>query len=254
MRSSQLEIKERRDQIYNLITENKYICVKELCLALNVSPATIRRDLQYLKNQGLVSYSYGHLEATNFNPTDISVTTKLLNHREKIAQLASRLIANNQTIVANSSSLAWQTINHLATKKLDIISNNVDILTCAYHQKTNIILTGGEVSFSRKALTGTSTINFLSDLSADLCIIGSYGVTNEGLTSPFLNEAIINRKMIDITTGPVICVADYRKIGVESNFKICDMTKIDYLVTDIFADPILLKKIENIGVNVVISQ
>ncbi|MDN6538418.1 MAG: DeoR/GlpR transcriptional regulator, partial [Lactococcus sp.] len=75
-----------------------------------------------------------------------------------------------------------------------------------------------------------------------------------GLTTPVIHEAKINEVIVKQTRGIVICIADYRKIGESANFKSCDLSYIDYLITDTFSNPDKLKKIEDCGVNIIQIQ
>ena len=65
-----------------------------------------------------------------------------------------------------------------------------------------------------------------------------------------MNEARINRKIIE-NAGKVIVLADYTKIGKVSNFTVGSITDVDLLITDSFADPKMLEKFENHGVQVI---
>ena len=49
----------RRMDIFNLLQKNKAVEVSELARLFNVSTMTIRRDLEMLEKQGLVTKNYG---------------------------------------------------------------------------------------------------------------------------------------------------------------------------------------------------
>jgi DeoR/GlpR family transcriptional regulator of sugar metabolism len=66
-----------------------------------------------------------------------------------------------------------------------------------------------------------------------------------------MNEARINKTIIDQTKGPVIVVADYRKIGAVSNFKSGDISRVNYVVTDSFADDRTVAQLEKAGIIVI---
>ena len=59
---------QRTDRILEIIRENKYVTVEQLVNRLHYSPATIRRDVTYLANLGLVKKSYGGVSITDAKP------------------------------------------------------------------------------------------------------------------------------------------------------------------------------------------
>lgn len=103
--------------------------------------------------------------------------------------------------------------------------------------------------FPKEALVGDIALNTISSMNADVCVIGCSGVSVEdGVTTKILNESTINEMMINKTTRCKILVADHRKIGLTSKFKIADISVFDYLITDQFCSQKGLSEIMNAGV------
>ncbi len=114
------------------------------------------------------------------------------------------------------------------------------------------ILTGGEMRFPKEALVGDIALNTISSMNADVCIIGCSGVSiDNGVTTKILNESTINEMMIRQTFKCKILVADHRKIGLTSKFKIADISVFDYLITDKFCSEKVIAEIKNVGVKVI---
>ena len=63
----------------------------------------------------------------------------------------------------------------------------------------------------------------------------------------FFNEAKINELMIKQTTKVKILVADHRKIGLTSKFKIADITAFDCLITDKHCSSTLITELRKTG-------
>ena len=106
--------------------------------------------------------------------------------------------------------------------------------------------------FPKEALVGDVVINFLSSINADTCVVGCSGIDIEnGVTTKFMNEATINEMMVQRTTRCKILVADHRKVGQTSKFKMADISAFDYLITDQFSSEEVLTKIQHMGVTVV---
>jgi DeoR/GlpR family transcriptional regulator of sugar metabolism len=50
---------ERRNRILDYIKQNRSVRIEELASTLDVSEATVRRDLDWLANEGLISRTHG---------------------------------------------------------------------------------------------------------------------------------------------------------------------------------------------------
>ena len=88
--------------------------------------------------------------------------------------------------------------------------------------------------FPKEALVGDIALNTISSVNADICIIGCRVDVVHGVTTKILNESTINEMMVNKTIKCKILVADHRKIGLTSKFKIADISVFDYLITDKF--------------------
>lgn len=111
---------------------------------------------------------------------------------------------------------------------------------------------GGEIRFPKEALVGDMAIKALNDIKADICFIGCSGIDIEyGVTTKVIHEARLNEKMIKNTLYTKVLVADYRKIGKVSKFKVADLEDFDYLFTDSYCSDACVKQIENLGVKVI---
>ena len=106
--------------------------------------------------------------------------------------------------------------------------------------------------FPKEALVGDIALNTISSMNADVCIIGCSGVSlDNGVTTKILNESTINEMMIRQTFKCKILVADHRKIGLTSKFKIADISVFDYLITDKFCSEKVIAENKNVGVKVI---
>lgn len=99
---------------------------------------------------------------------------------------------------------------------------------------------------------GDIALNTISSVNADICIIGCSGIdVIHGVTTKILNESTINEMMVNKTIKCKILVADHRKIGLTSKFKIADISVFDYLITDKFCSEKVLEEIRNTGIKTI---
>src|SRR5699024_2388476 len=189
--------------------------VKDLALNFNISEMTIRRDLNYLEEAGLIQRFHGGaalIEDINTkNPNNGIYIEKI---KSKIAKTAANYIENNSTVYINSGSTALNIVDYLSELSLVIVSNNPSLYLKDTNPNTTSIITGGEVRSPKDVLVGDLAINALSDIHADTAVISCSGVSAEkGISTNNLHEARINKLMIDNAYNLVILVADHRKIG-----------------------------------------
>ncbi|MGG5317444.1 DeoR/GlpR family DNA-binding transcription regulator [Enterococcus sp. AZ072] len=251
MKNSIVAIDKRHAEILEILEANHQMTTQELAEALDVSLSTIRRDLNLLeeKNDIIRKYGYCIFNYDNKRDFDQSGPERI---KQAIAREASKHVQDYDTIFINSSSTALKTIDYLNSEHLTIVTNNLKVNYSPHNANYNYILTGGEMRFPKEALVGDIAMNTISSMNADVCIIGCSGVSLEsGVTTKIINEAKINELMINHTIKRKVLVADHRKIGLTSQFKIADISVFDYLITDQFSSPETLKEIQKMGVKVI---
>lgn len=255
MKSSSVNIKHRRTQILYLLEEapQHNLTVEQLAEALNVSNMTIRRDLMILDDMGVIKRQHGsasfierpHFEGNTYNDP-------LERIKYTIARQAASFAKPNMTVYMNTSSTALQCTEFLKDIPLTIVTNNLLMSQKEMHPSSTIILSGGEIRFPKAALVGDLALDSLSHINANIAIIGCSGISAEkGITTGNFHESNVNRLMVKSAQSHVIVVADYRKIGSNSNFVVETLDHVDVLVTDIYADERAVKAIEECGVTVI---
>ena len=121
-------MKNRNHIILEILTEEKKIEVTELAKKLGVSQVTVRKDLDTLEEKGIIKREHGIARLCS---TD-DVNGRLAYHYEekrKIAQKASTLISDGETIMIESGSccaLLAESLTH-THKDLTIITNSAFI-------------------------------------------------------------------------------------------------------------------------------
>ncbi|HIY93882.1 DeoR/GlpR family DNA-binding transcription regulator [Companilactobacillus sp. HBUAS56275] len=260
MKNSISNVQERRSELLKIVNKKGSMSVENLAGKLSVSEITIRRDLKILSEMGVIEWRSGIAtsadgKSLSSDPLDVNAGSRVDQIKMKIAAAVPGFISESSTIFVNSSSLCWLAINQLASKRLTIITNNAHAIESVHHPQTIIILTGGEIRYPKESLVGGVAIELLSSMQSDYTIVGLDGVSVDGgLTTHNLYESQVNATMIKRTKKKVICLADYRKIGVTSNYHVADIDDIDILITDSFANEKVIKSFRKRGIEVVQIQ
>ncbi|MDR2977177.1 MAG: DeoR/GlpR family DNA-binding transcription regulator [Streptococcaceae bacterium] len=251
MKKSYAEIGQRRNELLDFIAKEE-LSYAEIAARLHISIITLRRDLLALEQMGKIKRQRGKSTVKDYLSIDENLIDEIEIIKRKIGQKAACLIENNKTVFINSGSTPLYSLNYLKNKQVTIITNNVRAARSELNPKSHLILSGGEIQYPKASLIGDFANEFFSSKHADFAIIGVYGISPTGdITSPNFAESRVNNTIINQTTGPVIVVADYRKIGLVSNFISGKVSKISYIITDTYADQAILKEFEKIGITVI---
>lgn len=263
MKSKRSTIKERQNQIEQYINKNGFADVDSLAEKFGVSIVTMRRDLDLLAENDRIIRTFGGAErihkpetASSVSPLNLSETTpELASIQRSLAKIAAEMIEDNDVVLMNSSRTASYILEYLGDKIVTIITNNIAALVRNHSRYTTLIMTGGQSRPKSSSLTGSYTINALSQIVATKCILGVRGINSEeGITSSILDESFVNQKMIQQTNGPIIIVADHRKIGRKDSFISGSIKEISVLITDDKANEEELSKISDRGVRVIVEK
>lgn len=249
MKNSLETINQRRNQIIDVLQKKGQLSIPELSKLTNVSEMTIRRDCKELIKMGEVNQDRGLISIVERNPKNSQIDPH--GHiKDKLAEAAAGFVEDNYFISINSSSTAMKVINYIKNKNIVIHTNNANVVNLNRNDNCSIVLSGGELT-SDNILVGNETINSFNAARANLAIIGCAGVNVEnGISTPVFREADVNRSIIR-HCQKLILAADYSKIGPVSNFTIGDVSDIDILITDNFADKAVLDRLQNHGVEVI---
>jgi len=242
MKVSKEIVNHRRIDIMKAIEENSSITVEELVKRFNVSPVTVRRDLEYWENQGAVQRNYGGASLIQaFVEDNDYAKTRFM---KAIAKRAALYIEDGDVIFINSSKTAIMVMDYIKDKKVTIITNHIKAYS-ELDEGITLIYTGGEVKYPRNSMTGDFTLSALNNITANKCFIGCSGLKEEGVSTGIMKEMLVNQTMLNKTAGQKFILCDHTKVGLDYNFHYGDYKEIDYLITDIEANSAIISKIKN---------
>ena len=255
MKRSVQDVRQRRDLMIQALNQSpsKSLTVEILAQLAKVSTMTVRRDLNLLAKMGIIERHHGYAilnEVPFFEGDTQNPHIELI--KQAIAEKAATYIEEKMTIYMNTSTTAMHVMDYLKETPITVVTNNLRMSEQEMHPSSTIILSGGEIHFPKAALVGELAADSLRHINANICIMGCSGINAQvGITTGDFRESKVNQLMVQNSHGLVIVVADYRKIGVTSNFQVAGIQKIDILITDTYGDPARLKEIEEAGVTVI---
>ena len=248
---------ERMRGIMKILEKENRVLITDLCKTFNTTAVTIRKDLDILESQGALKRTHGGaiLYKPLFHGLALNEKEKLnSDEKERIANEAVKLISEGDVIILDSGSTTTQLARKMTNLKgITIITNAVNIALELANSDLEIILTGGALQKNSSTLVGPFAEDALRKISADKLFHGVDGIDYEiGLTTPDITEANTSRVMMQ-RAGENILLVDSSKFGRRSLGVICQIKEIDKIITTKKMDKLEIKKLNEIGVNVIFA-
>lgn len=235
-------VNQRRIEVMRAVEESNFITVEDLVKKFNVSPVTIRRDLQYWEDQGAIIRNYGGASLIQaFVEDNDYAKTRFM---KSIAKRAALYIEDGDVIFINSSKTAIMVMDYIKDKNVTIITNHIKAAG-DLDEGITLVYTGGEVKYPQNSMTGDFTLTALNNITANKCFIGCSGLNENSVSTGIMKEMLVNQTMLNKTAGQKYILCDHTKVGLDYNFHFGDYGEIDYLITDINADDKIISKIHN---------
>jgi len=252
---------ERRRLVLQAAQVRQAVTVSELAERLSVSAMTIRRDLEMLASQGMLTRVHGGAVPTPASaPVAIGPRASFgenelhrVAEKDRIGAAAARLVGDGETILLDVGTTALQLARHLRDRTLTVITNNM----AAYEellstQGIELLLLGGVVDRHYRSLGGYLAEEALRQVCADRLFLSASAIRMSDLS--VLDDTAIDlrlkRGMIAAATQ-VVLLADAGKFGQLRPTRVCGPDQIDVLVTDRSVPADVLRAFQESGVRVI---
>ena len=232
----------RSEKILQELLHDGEVSVDALAQRLNVSAATIRRDLGELERQGLLRRSHGGAvpvapmlyepfrHVSSFHEQE----QKCAAEKRRIGLMAASLIADGEIIAIGAGTTTTQVARSIRHRKgMTVLTNAVNIaMELSHLAEIKVAMTGGFLSGDWFALVGDVAQRNAAEIFVDKVFIGVDGIHPErGLTTNYPDQAAIHRAMMRQARQRIV-VADHRKVGVVGTSLIAQPGDFDILITD----------------------
>lgn len=248
---------DRRVAIMERLNKSGQVDVTTLSQELGVSEVTIRNDLSRLEQKHMLVRARGGAFKIDRVGMDFSIADKMEYHYEekkKIGKAAAALIEDGETIILDSGTTTLEISKNLAeAQDLTVITNALNIASqLAENKNTNVIVPGGFLRKNSLSLVGTTAEDSFKNYFCDKLFLAVDGFnTIHGLSTPNVEEAHLNRTMIEIAKE-VIVVADSSKFNRRSFAFIAPVSAVDIVITDAEITPEDKSNLENSGIRVIV--
>jgi DeoR family transcriptional regulator, aga operon transcriptional repressor len=256
---------ERWNALVDLVAANGHLNVAEAAHALSVSEATIRRDLDQLAGQRMLTRTRGGAISSSQLAYDLPLLYKTARNapeKQLIGRTAAALIAPDTTVALNGGTTTVEVARALvnrselrdshAASTITVVTNALSIAgELAVRPQIKLVVTGGVARSESHELIGPLATYVLADLTFDWAILGVDGLDAvAGATAHHEGEASINRLMTQ-RAQRVAIVADSSKLAKRAFVRVCDIDEIDVVVTDATPDNPAAAALADKGVQVI---
>ena len=248
---------ERRSQIVEMLNKNNTVSNTEIMQTFGISIETVRRDLQYLEERGLLERVYGgaiRRRFLNVEPEYLNREQENSNEKILIATAAEKLIEDSDTVFFDLGTTVQLLAKGLdANKRITAFTNSLRTAITLSDKGEKVVLPGGELRGGEYAVSGSMSEDCMQTFNVDKAFIGVGGINDGGVTDFIVSEARLRAKVIK-NASKVIALADYSKFGVRAMCNVCSLEDVDVLITDDKAPMEMLKEFEKKGVQVIIAK
>lgn len=255
-RSKQWDNPDKRgNAIIDILLRQDYVLVRDLAEELNVSEATIRKDLTALEKQGLLRRTHGGATHVRELTHDIHLfyrTRQIKNRAEKtrIGTAAARHIQANQIIAFSGGSTTLQIARQIAPQQpFTAITNDLNIVrVLAPHDQIEIFVPGGYLRLSRDNLIGPTATTAIRDFDIDILFLTVTGLhMDRGATAGHIGHVVYLRELV-ARAKRCIVVADHTKFENPAQITICGWEAVDLLITDDGLKLTIAERLAEIGI------
>jgi len=227
----------RRKSLAELIENQRYLPLAEVCSRLNISEATARRDLRILAREKKITRTYGgalgKFDATFTSFADRRVVDRAA--KALIAEQARKLIQDNTICFFDSGTTIFalaEALYHEPVAGLRAITNSLPVAEMLGRcSEIEVHLLGGRFLQRQSILLGPAARRSARTWKFDLVFLGAEGFSQGGVWASETKVATFQKTLIAQAKRVIVC-AHAAKLGRETGIFLAPWTSKFELVTD----------------------
>lgn len=227
--------KERHDFIMRQINLHNRVLTSDLVELLHVSEDTIRRDLQELAEGSFLNKVHGGALSKSYQSTFDDSSVYARDAKIAIAEKTISLFKDGMVVLIGGGTSIIELAKRLPQnlKATFFTISPFVAIELAKYEKIEVILIGGLFSKSSQIAYGSHVINQLSEIKADLCLLGTSAMhATDGLTDTDWEINQLKKTMLNSSRKTaILCISE--KLDISLRLKVAAIENIDYLITEL---------------------
>ena len=248
----------RRGEIVDLVRQEGFVSIDVLADKFQVTPQTIRRDINELCNQGVLERLHGGAKLPSSTENLAYPERQVLFHEEKrrIARLVAEHVPDYASLFINigttTEAIAEALLNH---QGLSVITNNLNVATIlSANPGFRLIIAGGQVRHHDRGIVGEATLDLIRQFKVDIGIIGISAIDEDGALLDFDYREVRVAQAILENSRRVFLAADHSKFGRSAMARLGSIDQVDAFFTDRLPTASLGEKLALAGTSVLIAD
>ena len=229
-------VRERHHRIQQLVRAKGFVTIEHMAAQFDVTPQTIRRDINLLSNEGLIHRYHGGagLPPSTENVAYTQRKVLCLKEKEQIARMVVASIPDHASLFINIGTTTEEIAKLLCGhERLRVITNSLNVASIlAGNENFEIIVAGGLVRPRDGGIVGPLTIDFIQQFRVDFGIIGISGSDMDGTLLDFDYREVRAARAIIENSRKVFLAADHTKFGRNAMVRLGSIGEVDALFTD----------------------
>ncbi|MBX3570021.1 MAG: DeoR/GlpR transcriptional regulator [Rhizobiaceae bacterium] len=226
----------RHADILKMAKENGRVLVEDLAQHFAVTPQTIRKDLNDLCDQRLLSRIHGGaLFPSGIANMEYEARRKIAaDEKDAMGLAAARIIPDNASLFINigttTEAVGKALLDHSG---LMVITNNINVAhRMRIYPGIEVVIAGGVVRRSDGGVVGEAAVDFIKQFKVDYAVIGASAIDQDGALLDFDFREVKVAQAIMANARHVILVADATKFERTAPVRIGHLSQVDTFITD----------------------
>jgi len=226
----------RQQHILEIAQRTGRVSVDELVTKFDVTPQTIRKDLNDLCDARVLNRVHGGavMRSGVANMEYDQRRTMAEEEKRGIGEVCANLIPNGASLFINIGTTTEAVAHYLTQhREMLVITNNLNVANILLdNPHCEVIIAGGLVRQSDKGIIGEATVDFIRQFKVDYAVIGASALDEEGTLLDYDYREVRVAQAIIENARETILVADHMKFNRTAPVRIGDLSQIASFVTD----------------------
>jgi DeoR family transcriptional regulator, glycerol-3-phosphate regulon repressor len=212
--------------------------VEQLAEKLGVTLQTVRRDVQQLAQDGVLTRFHGGVRVP-------SSTIENIAHRQReslnadaktrIARAVAKAVPDGCSLILNigttTEAVARALLQHSG---LRVITNNLNVaIILSANTQCEVIVAGGVVRPRDRGIVGEAAVDFIRQFKVDIALIGISGIESDGTLRDYDYREVKVSQAIIASAREVWLAADHSKFNRPAMVEVATLSQVDRLFTDV---------------------
>jgi len=226
----------RQNTILEIARQSGRVTVDELASRFDVTPQTIRKDLNELCDKRLLSRIHGGailssgVENVGYDARRMIASEE----KEAIARAAAERIPDSASLFINigttTEAVARALLQHSG---LMVITNNLTVASLMrVYPQIEVVVAGGVVRNTDGGIVGEAAVDFIRQFKVDFAVIGASAIDADGALLDYDYREVRVAQAIISNARHVILVCDATKFERSAPVRIAHLSQVNTFVTD----------------------